>query len=77
MDVKVTSELPVLGGVFNVKVGQSTLIDQTVKADNNGYFEVQVPPPSPVTSGLRYNVKAVANNNNQTSQPVELTLVQE
>lgn len=76
IDVKVTSALPVLGGIFDVKVGQSTLVEQTVTADSNGIFRVQVPASSTVTSGLRYSVTAVASKGNETSRPVELTLVQ-
>lgn len=77
VDVKVTSALPVLGGLFDVKVGQSTLINQSITADNKGNFRVQVPAPPTVTSGLRYSVTAVATHGNESSRPVELTLVQE
>ncbi|ACK69344.1 conserved hypothetical protein [Gloeothece citriformis PCC 7424] len=77
VDIKVTSALPVLGGLFDVNVGQNTLVNQTVTADNNGFFQIQVPAPSTLTSGLRYDVTAVASKGDETSQPVDLTLVQQ
>jgi hypothetical protein len=75
--VRVTSALPVLGGLFNVNVGQRILVDRTVSADSQGNFEIEVPPPPSLVSGLRYTVRAVAANNQQTSQPVEFILIQE
>lgn len=55
--------------------GESTLIDTTVRADNNGVFTVRVPRPLILNAGIRYNVTAIANNGGQTAQ-TNITLTQ-
>ncbi len=72
--IKVIANLSILGGLVNLS--NNTLVDQVISADNQGNFQVQVPPPPTIASGLEYTVQAVANNNNETSQPVQLILIQ-
>jgi hypothetical protein len=55
--------------------GESTLVDTTVRADNNGVFTVRVPRPLILSAGIRYNVIAIANNGTQTAQ-TNITLTQ-
>ncbi|WP_353673996.1 hypothetical protein [Synechocystis sp. LKSZ1] len=75
LTIRVTTSLPVLGGFLDL--ANSTLVDQTVIADNQGNFQIQVPPPANFSRGLRYLIRATASQGNQTSPPVELTLIQE
>lgn len=55
--------------------GSSNLVDTTVSADNSGNFNVQVPRPLILNAGIRYEVRAIANNNGQTAQ-TQMTLTQ-
>lgn len=73
--IRVTTSRPVLGGFLDL--ASSTLVDQTVVADNQGNFQLQVPPPANFSRGLRYLIRATASQGNQTSPPVEMTLIQE
>jgi hypothetical protein len=73
--VKVTANLSILGGFVNL--ANSTLIDQSITADNQGSFQMQVPPPSNLVSGTQYTIQAIARKGNETSQSVQLGLVQE
>lgn len=75
VEVVVNSSLPVLGGIVNV--GDNQLMQRTVTADKNGRFEVEVPAPNVVTSGMRYKVRATATDDGETSSPVEITLTQQ
>ena len=75
VNVKVTANLSILGGFVNL--ANSTLIDQTITADNQGNFQVQVPPPSNLVSGTQYTVQAIARKASDTSQSVQFGLVQE
>jgi hypothetical protein len=77
VQVTVTYKLPVVGGFINIDVGGGTLVDKTVTSNNQGNFQVEVPPPSASVSGIQYTVQAVAKNKQQTSQPVQLTLTQQ
>ena len=72
--IQVISELPILGGLISAR---NTLVDETVQADSNGNFQVEVPRPPSLTRGLRYTIRAVASNQSQKSQPVQLVLFQE
>ncbi len=73
--VKVTATVSVLGGFVNL--ANSTIVDETVTADAQGNFQIQVPPPPTMPSGTQYTIQAVATNNNQTSQPVQFGLTQQ
>ena len=75
VNVKVTANLSILGGFVNL--ANSTLIDQTITADNQGNFQVQVPPPSNLVSGTQYTIQSIARRGNDTSQSVQFGLVQE
>ncbi|MDY7012544.1 MAG: hypothetical protein SVX43_02890 [Cyanobacteriota bacterium] len=55
--------------------GESSLVDTTIGADNNGVFTVRVPRPLILNAGIRYNVTAIANNGGQTAQTT-MTLTQ-
>ncbi|MEN9247818.1 MAG: hypothetical protein Q6L50_00535 [Gloeomargarita sp. GMQP_bins_120] len=72
--VRVTSQVPLLGGV--ITVAPQTLVNQDVVADANGRFEVAVPWRGVVPVGAEYRVRAVARWGNETSPPTELVLVQ-
>lgn len=74
VSVKVTSTVPVLGGI--VKVGESTLVEQEITADKNGRFQIQVPAPSVLAAGTQYTVRASASMGEQTSTPTQLNLTQ-
>ena len=75
-DVKITitSKLPLIGELIELK--GDTLIQQTVKANSQGIFQLAIPPTHTAPSGLKYTIDAVAILNNQTSEPTQLTLVQ-
>ncbi len=75
VSIRVTSSLPVLGGFLDLASG--ILINQTVRADNQGNFQLQIPPPNNMSRGVRYLIQAAARRGNQTSPTVELTLIQE
>ncbi|MCU0536600.1 MAG: hypothetical protein MUD14_22155 [Hydrococcus sp. Prado102] len=77
VQVTVSYKLPVVGGFINIDVGGGTLVEKTVTSNNQGNFQVEVPPPSASVSGIQYTVQAVAKNKQQTSQPVQLTLTQQ
>jgi len=75
VNVKVTANLSILGGLVNL--ANSTLIDQSITADNQGNFQIQVPPPPNLVSGTQYTIQAIARKGNETSQSVQLGLIQE
>ena len=75
VNVKVTANLSILGGFVNL--ANSTLIDQSITADNQGNFQMQVPPHSNLVSGTQYTIQAIARKGNDTSQSVQFGLVQE
>jgi hypothetical protein len=70
--IKVTSSVPVLGGLVNL--GGNTLVDREIIADANGRFRVQVPAAA---SGTKYTVRAIASLDNQASSPTQITLTQQ
>lgn len=72
--ITVTSTVSLIGELIQLK--GDTLIDQTVKANSEGIFQLPIPPTNTALSGLKYNINAVAILNNQTSQPSQLTLLQ-
>ena len=77
VDVEVSSQVSVINNsFFNVNLGSNTFYETEVKADKYGNFVVTVPAPGSIAPGTTYNVKAIASNQRQTSQPVELTLTQ-
>ncbi len=77
VEVEVSSKVPVLGGIINVDLGGNTFFEQTVTANEQGNFQVAIPAPNGLTSGMKYTVRAVASKQEETSQPVQLTLVQQ
>lgn len=76
--VKITimSQFPIFGNI--VQIEGNKLIEQTVRANSEGVFQLPIPPVpvSSTPSGLKYLINAVASLNNQTSPSTELTLVQ-
>ena len=77
VEVEVSSKLPVLGGIISIDLGGETFFEQKVTADRQGNFQISVPAPGGLTSGMKYTVRAIASNQGQRSQPVQLTLVQQ
>ena len=77
VEVEVSSQLPVWGGIININLGGKTFFKQTVTADNQGNFQISVPAPGGLTPGMKYTVRAIASNQGKRSQPVQLTLVQQ
>lgn len=75
VEVEVTSQMPILGGIINI--GGTSLLKRIVTADRNGNFRVEVPQPSTLTAGMRYNVRAVASDGKQLSRAVTMTLIQQ
>lgn len=76
VEVEVSSKMPVLGGIINIDLGGNTFFEQKVTADKEGNFQVLIPAPGGLASGMKYTVKAIAFNQNKASQPAELTLIQ-
>lgn len=74
VQIRVTSQLPVLGGV--ITVAPQTLVNQEVVADANGRFEVAVPYRGALPVGAEYRVRAVGRFGNEASPATELVLVQ-
>jgi hypothetical protein len=74
VQIRVTSQVPVLGGV--ITVAPQTLVNQDVVADSNGRFEIAVPYRGVVPVGAEYRVRAVGRSGDEVSAPVELVLVQ-
>lgn len=75
VEIKVTASTSVLGGVVNV--GSTRLVEETVTADGNGEFRVEVPSPLVIGSGTRYQAEALARLGDQTSSITQLMLEQE
>lgn len=75
VEIKVTASTSVLGGVINV--GSTRLVEETVTADTNGEFRVEVPSPLVIGSGTRYQAEALARLGDQTSSVTQLMLEQE
>jgi hypothetical protein len=74
VQIRVTSQVPVWGGV--VTVASQTLVNQEVVADANGRFAIAVPYRGVVPVGAEYRVWAVGRWGNEVSEPTELMLVQ-
>ncbi|APB33204.1 hypothetical protein GlitD10_0886 [Gloeomargarita lithophora Alchichica-D10] len=74
VQIRVTSQVPVFGGV--ITVAPQTLVNQDVVADGNGRFEIAVPYRGVVPAGAEYRVRAVGRSGNEASAPAELVLVQ-
>ena len=72
--ITITSRLPLLGEFIQIEGDR--LIEQTVKANNRGIFQLPIPPIDTAPSGLKYLISAVASLNNQTSESTQLTLTQ-
>lgn len=72
---KITSTLPLLGGLFGI--GNETVVEQGVNADENGCFQIQVPAPSRLPSGTRYTVRASIRSEHEWTEPAQITLVQQ
>ncbi len=75
-EVKITisSRLPLLGEF--VQIEGDKLIEQTVRANSQGIFQLPIPPVDTAPSGLKYLITAVASLNNQISKSTQLTLTQ-
>lgn len=74
VQITVTSKLSLIGELIQLE--GNTLIDQTVKANSQGIFQLAIPPTNNAPSGLKYLINAVAMFNSQTSEPTKLTLIQ-
>lgn len=72
--ITVTSKLSLIGEFIQLKGDR--LIDQTVRANCEGIFQLPIPPVNTAPSGLKYLINAVASLNNQTSESTQLTLIQ-
>ncbi|PSO48061.1 MAG: hypothetical protein BRC33_10905 [Cyanobacteria bacterium SW_9_44_58] len=75
INIEVNAKRQVLGGL--VDIGSTDLINKQVVADENGQFEVTVPAPPKISSGLRYTIQATASKGEENSQATEITLIQE
>ncbi|NJK99159.1 MAG: hypothetical protein HC910_00840 [Spirulinaceae cyanobacterium SM2_1_0] len=73
--VRVFSRLRALGGIVSIG-GDTPLVEQEVRADAQGRFEVIVPRPTVVSSGTQYRVEAAATDGVQASEVTNLTLTQ-
>jgi hypothetical protein len=71
--VKVVYGLAVVG----IQVAETSLVDQSVTADREGRFQVDVPAPPIPLSGLEYKVRAIASDGTETSPPTDLVLRQQ
>ncbi len=71
--VRVFSRLRALGGIISIG-GETPLLEQEVRADAQGRFEVRVPRPTVVSSGTQYRVEAAATDGMQVSDVTNLTL---
>ncbi|MEA5471353.1 hypothetical protein [Spirulina sp. 06S082] len=74
--VKVVSSSPSVFGVINLG-GDTTLVDRPVMVDENGRFQVEVPRPSILQRGIRYNIEAAATSPDGRSHITTMTLIQE
>ncbi|MDJ0746635.1 MAG: hypothetical protein QNJ32_25205 [Xenococcaceae cyanobacterium MO_167.B27] len=74
VSIKVSSSLSLIGNFLELE--GVTLVEQTVIADKKGNFSFTIPHSKNTVSGLKYTINAIAMVQNQTSQSVELTLVQ-
>lgn len=72
--ITVTSKLSLIGEFIQLE--GDTLLEQTIKANAKGIFQLSIPPTNTAPSGLQYLINAVAILNSQTSEPTQLTLVQ-
>ncbi|MDJ0632361.1 MAG: hypothetical protein QNJ34_04130 [Xenococcaceae cyanobacterium MO_188.B29] len=72
--ITITSKLDLIGELLQFEGDK--LIDQTIKANSEGMFQLAVPINSTAPSGLKYIINAVAILNNLKSEPSQLTLVQ-
>jgi hypothetical protein len=70
--VRVDAVPPIVGTQFGVAL---QMADQTVQADRNGYFSLNVAPRGPVIPGSRYDVAVTANHGPQTAES-RITLYQ-
>jgi len=75
VEVEVDAKRRVLGGLIDI--GSDSLVQEQVMADENGQFEVSVPTPPTVSSGLRYTIRAMATQRDENSKVTEITLIQE
>ncbi len=75
VNIEVNAKRRVLGGL--VDIGSTDLINKQVVADENGQFEVNVPAPSRLPSGLRYKIQATASQGEENSETTEIKLIQE
>jgi len=73
--VRVFSRLRALGGIVSIG-GDTPLVEQEVRADAQGRFEVPVPRPAVISAGTQYRVEAAATNGVQVSDTTTLTLTQ-
>jgi hypothetical protein len=74
VDVTVTSAISVLGVV---RLNEETVLDQEVRANNNGEFRITVPAARLPVPGTRYTVRAIAEKDGQRSPETRITLEQE
>jgi len=75
VNIEANAKRRVLGGL--VDIGSTDLVNKQVVADENGQFEVMIPAPPTVSSGLRYNIQATASKGEENSEVTEMTLIQE
>ncbi len=72
--LKITLMLSLLGGLFSM--GDETLLEEEVNADENGHFQVQVPVTSVIAPGTRYTIFASVSSNLYPNESTQMTLVQ-
>lgn len=73
VSIKVTASTAIFG---LVSLGGERLVDDSVTADAQGRFEIQVPSPTILQRDTRYDLVMEASLNGQTSAPVEVQLKQ-
>lgn len=74
--VKVSAIPRSLGGILGTVVTGNLLVDQTVRADATGQFEIAVPPALITQRGTRYRVEATSVLNNRR-ETVTMDLIQQ
>lgn len=75
VDIEANAKRQVLGGLVNI--GSDDLVNEQVMADENGQFEIMIPAPPVVSSGLRYTIRATATKDEESSKVTEITLMQQ
>ncbi len=72
VEIDASASRSALGGF--ISVGDDSLVDTLVRADDMGRFEVQIPGAA-TGSGTRYSIRAVAEKDGTRSEATQITLV--